>query len=560
VLGSGLVGVVNVVELEGGTAVALKRARARVAFFREALRVEPRTTELLASSGLLTAARVIDHGDHWIAKELVTGPTLAELLVRGDVGAHRASALEGVLDVVAHALRAWGIALDVSPKNLAWQNGWVLLDAGPKLKVGDVERIASARSFDAYVEAYRAKLAAGPSTPSAVGAPASAEERLDTPEEHAFVRDLWRWFPLDPKLDPSSFLVSIDERAESDEIAVLRTASGAMRASPGVLDTVEAAARDSWPSDARADHEASPSVQLAARARSAIGRLYAAHRGEDPPLPKATVRPYRHWRDVTDPRGPHDPIDLFCHEVVPVPNGVADGARVRLPTPTGTFAELGIVPGRRDATAWILVPGFRAGVETTHALLNALRARGHARSFVSAYLGVKNDDAQPLVNAGVWEAPLLAQVIDWTLRALDVDRVGLVAASHGAGAAMDVAAVHPAVECLVLDSPLARPLELYYETARARGTSRDEAEAALVARRLPHVSRTFEVPARDGLETLALRPVPDVITDVCGFAQGARRVVEYAGPHAATMRHDAHVRGVPAACLDAIDTLETAQR
>ncbi|NUP07755.1 MAG: hypothetical protein HOW73_17040 [Polyangiaceae bacterium] len=559
VIGSGLVGVVHRATLEEtARVVAVKRARARLAFFREAFRVERRTAAKLADRPELGCARIVAFGDHFLAKELVTGPTLAELLVRSTIDRVQRVALEAVLDVVRHGLDAWQIALDVSPKNLAWDGRWVLLDAGPKMKVGDVARIADARSFDAYVRAYRAKLADGPSAPSAVAAPASAEEKLSSPGNHVFVRDFWRWFPLDEDVDVHSFLVDPDEAMSSDEIAVERLASGdfvpAQGLPPAVLDSAVAAWANTEP--------ASRAVALASIARSATGRLHRVLNAAELPIPTVSVRPYHHYRDVLEPSLGHSPLDLYCHEVMPAGPGNAPSAantskgaltRLRIPTPPGTFAELGYRRAPSSNRAYVLVPGFRAGIDAATPLVRTLIERGHRGCFLAARLGVRNAKGQPLVTGGVWEVPLLVQVVDYAVTALDVSAVTLIAASHGAAAAMDVAAIHPAVDRLVLDSPLERPLELFFHAASFHDLDRNGARDLLRAHDLPFDERVLDVPSRSGLRSLALRPSPDRITDVCGFAGGASRVVEYRGPHAATMRHDVSERGIPVVCLEAID-------
>ncbi|MBK6518829.1 MAG: hypothetical protein IPM79_13590 [Polyangiaceae bacterium] len=566
ILGSGLVGVVSAGTLDRGQRpVALKRARARLAFFREALRVERAVASSLVELGPLRAADVLFAGDHTLVKELVTAPTLAELLVRGGLERAQERALEGVLEVVRFGLSSWGVALDVSPKNLAWHDEWVLLDAGPKLRVGDLARVAELRSFSAYVDAYRAKLSAGPSAPSAVTAPAAGEELLEAPERHVFVRELWQWFPLDPSVDAHSFSVDVDESMASDEIVIERDARGVVWVEPGTPHAIQEAAEAAWRGVPSTSPARGPS--LAAVARTPTGRLYRALGAAPPPLPAALVRPYRHWRDVLAAGTEHTALDLHCHEPLAdpslpqaprAPEGLPRGAtsfRARVPTPAGTFAELSCVVAPGSDRAIVLVPGFRAGVEATHALVSALLARGHAGVFVSAYLGARNPDGQALVTGGAWETPLLVHVLDYTVACLEGRSITLVAASHGAAAAMEVAALHPLVDRLVLDSPLARPLELYFHVARARGQALEQARAELREGQLPAEVASYAIPEREGLEVLALRPVPDLLTDVCGFPEGPARVVEYAGPHAATMRHDAHVRGVPEACIAALEPL-----
>jgi hypothetical protein len=428
------------------------------------------------------------------------------------------------------------VALDVSPKNLAWDDGWVLLDAGPKLKLGDAVRLASGASFADYVESYRAKLAAGPSAPSVVSAPASADELLEVPRRFALVRHLWRWFPLDPS--PADMLVCVDPLAESDEVMCERGADGEVL-------------RCECPA---AVHEvASPAVRLAALAPSPIGHLYRAVAPDaHEPIPSLLVRPYPHWRDLLDPKSSHEPLDLYSHALFATEPPRAAPLAATFATPAGTFARLGLrhVPG--ETRAYVLVPGFRAGVDATLALVDALVARGVAGTFVSADLGVENAAGQRLVTGGRWELPLLCQVIDHALDALGAPRVTLVAASHGAAAAMRAAELHPLVDEVVLDSPLAVPLELLFAVAEARGRDRAAVRTELRAAELCDEAETFTLPARPGLRCLALRPVPDAITATCGFPAGSATVVEYPGPHAATMRHDSSTRGVPAPCLDAM--------
>jgi len=596
VLGSGLVGVVHEATcLETGARLAYKRPRADLAFFREALRVEVEAARRVATLAALRPAAIVEADPLGIAKELCAAPTLQAQLIDSEgregregraVPAERRDALCAALREAGELFRREGVLLDLSPKNLCWQDGWVLLDTGPKLHRSDLHHVLDHPSWSGYVAHVRRKLAAGPSAPSALTLPVEPEAPFAA-RRWAFVRDLWRWFPFDPELDPASFLVTVDDqRADDEAVFVLDVEGGRIEPAPGAdpgltqSDLLRRAAEEApdLPPAARPRAATSPPrplplagdvLDLAALAREVApvgaGRALqiAVAPGEPLGVPTLPVERYAHWRDFFAADSGLRPTDIFTHEVLPGSRDLAErffraraARRVEVPLPRkdGPFAELTCFSVGESRRALILIPGFRAGPEAAAALASALVERGVEGLYAIAYLGVRNPRGQPLVTSGRWETILLWSAVDHLCARLGAPRAALLAASHGNFGAMNVAALHPRVDRLVLDSPLERPLDLPAHFGELRGTPAQAVLAELAAHHLPSAPVSFRVPERPGLRVLTLKPREDAFATLCG-GLAAGELVVYEGGHAATMRHDSAERGVPAICVDRIAAL-----
>jgi hypothetical protein len=585
VLGSGLVGVVHeAMCLESGARLAYKRPRAGVAFFREALRVEALAAQRASVLGSLRPAAILEADALGIAKELRAEPTLQEQWLAGDLDAARRGALVAALREAGELFRREGILLDLSPKNLCWDGTWVLLDTGPKLHASDFARVLEDPAWSTYVAYARRKLTAGPSAPSALTLPAEPEAPIRA-RRWAFVRDLWRWFPYDPDLHAASFFVTVDDDQPEDEAVFVldEDAGGDVEPAPGadprlwqsplIRRCAEAAPDRPSAGSARGDVRplpwAAPVLDMAALSREVeplgVGRALkiAAPPGQPLAVPTLPVERYRHWRDFAAEGSGLRPTDIFAHDVLAGSRDVAgrlfasrQARRVALPLSRsdGPFAELVCLTAGRSRRALILVPGFRAGPEAAAALASALMDRGVEGIYALSYLGVQNPLGQPLVTSGRWEAVLLWSVIDYVCACLGAESVALLAASHGNLGAMVVAGLHPLVDCLVLDSPIARPLDLPVRFGQQRGIAAADVLAELSAHHLPCEPIAFRIPEREGLRVMTLRPRDDAFASICGGLT-AGEVVVYEGGHAATMRHDSAERGIPEICIERIAAL-----
>jgi hypothetical protein len=236
-LGSGLVGVVYEAWcLDSGERLALKRARARFHTFRESFRLERDAAEALGSLSALRPARVVDHASHVLLKEFLAADTLQALLIRGDVSSRQREALVHALRETAEVHARLGFLVDLSPKNLCWQDGWVLLDSGPKTHVNDYSTVLEAPSWEQYVRYFERKgsVRSGSSAP-AVLSRERAREEVPQVRSYAFVRDWWLWIPYDAQVQPERYFVSVDEQQPEDE-ALFRVdweRGGALEPAPG---------------------------------------------------------------------------------------------------------------------------------------------------------------------------------------------------------------------------------------------------------------------------------------------------------------------------------------
>ena len=586
-LGTGLVGTVAEARcLDTGALFALKRARASFRVFQESFRLEVAATEALSRLRALRPARVVEHAPHALLKELLRGETLQRLLLRGALtDAQRASLVEALREA-ADVSRRLGFLVDLSPKNLCWQDGWVLLDAGPKTHVTDYGALLEDPGWEPYVRYFERKgsLAPGGSAPSVLSRTRSESDVPQAPA-HAFVRDWWVWIPYDPHVEKDRFFVTLDETQREDE-AIFRVdlergpeLTAAPGADPRLVESelLRACAREAW----RRQHPELPALTGGARPLSLLARhepiSLAALATETEPrglarvLQKATaereplqvpdlhIRPYAHWTDLGRPESAHHATDILCHEPLSAPRPLLESllatrphfaASVPLSRRDGPFAELRCLPSGNCQRAILFVPGFRASFEAQAPLVEALLERGVEGLFVMTYLGVRTRSGQAQVTGGRWESVLLWDAVDYVTECLGAREAVIVSASHGTIAACLVAELHPRVTGLTLDSSILHPLDLVVRLAESRGESPESAVHALVEQ---HVPRPFQCqpPTRGDLRLLTMHPRQDRILSTCGELS-AGPVLRYEGGHAATMRHDSAERGVPDACLEAL--------
>jgi hypothetical protein len=584
-LGSGLVGVVYEAScLQTGERLALKHARARFHTFRESFRLERAAGEALSSLSALRPARVVDHGPHTLLKEFIAADTLQALLLRGDVTAHQRESLVHALRETAEAYARWGFLVDLSPKNLCWKDGWVLLDAGPKTHVTDYGALLESPAWEQYVRYFERKgsLRPGGSAPAVLG---REQEHSDVPAARAwaFVRDWWLWIPYDPQVRAEHFFATVDEQQPEDEplFRVDLERGGALEPAPAAdtrlatSELLRACALEAWrrqyphlPLSTQPPRplpvELGP-LSLGALATEVeplgLGRVLKATVAEREPLqaPGLRVRPYKHWTALGRSGNEHRATDIFCHEPLPAQREPLESLLARHPhfrvsvplsRGDGPFCELLCLPVGNTQRALLFVPGFRAAYEAQAPLVSALVERGVEGLYVLAYLGVRNREGEALVTSGRWESVLLWNAVDWLTECLETQQVVLVTASHGAVGASVVARLHPRVVGLSMDSGVERPLELVGKLAEWRQESPEQALAELQAQHLPGPFR-LSAPVREGLQTLAMQPLKDSFVSVCGEL-AAGPVLHYEGAHAATMRHDSPEKGLPVPCVEAL--------
>ncbi|QRK06466.1 hypothetical protein JQX13_41260 [Archangium violaceum] len=587
-LGSGLVGTVSEARCaDTGERFALKRARAAIRTFQEFFRLEAAATEALSGLTALRPARIIERTSHALLKELLHGSTLQMLILQGALGQEQRDSFVEVLRQVADIHTRLGFLVDLSPKNVCWQDGWVLVDAGPKTHTTDYVTLLAEPGWEQYVRYFERKgsLARGGSAPSVLVRPVS-DAGIANARSFAFVRDWWMWIPYDPHVEPGRFFVTIDETQQEDEAAfrVELDRGAELVPVPGVearlaeSELVRACALEAWkrqhphlPALAQGEPRPLPfttsrePLSLAALATEtepwglakALKRAFPAR--EELQVPDLPVQPYPHWTELGRAGSPHRPTDILCHEPLRTSRVALDTLLSRhrhftatppLTRTDGPFCELLCIPSGDCRRAVLFLPGFRASVEAEAALVSALLARGLDGLFVLTHMGVRNSSGQALVTAGRWETVLLWDVIDYVTECLGASEVVLVSASHGAIAAVLVADLHPRVTALTLDSCVRRPLDLVAHLAQARGESPGTAIQSLVEHHIPQPFQLRE-PTRSHLRVLSMYSRQDRLVAACG-AMPVGTLTLYEGGHAATMRHDSSEKGVPEVCVDAL--------
>ena len=398
-----------------------------------------------------------------------------------------------------------------------------------------------------------------------------------------FVRDWWGWYPEDPAPDLGYFLVTVDDGVVDDEAILVarstgagaelersfhpwadhplvrRVAARAWQALPGMPDA---------PPGLDADPDALP-VGVDSEPVSwgaLVGGVLPMGLGlrlkqlepdvRSSPQPSLVVRPYAHWKDLADPSLRHSSVDLFCHEPLAGRHVVLrpelDVIELDLPgLEPWQHARLEIFGHSARGRAVLLVPGFRADCRAAYPLVRELCRAGIEAQWIVAHLGARNPDGQLLVTAGQTETMLLWDILEYALTCLDLRELQIVAASHGAIGAWQIACLHPAATKIVLDSPLLRPMDVISSVAQCRGEDLSEVRATLAAAGLPHRSYELFTRAPSTLQVLTLRPERDEFAELCGSLPVGRSVI-YNGRHASTLRHDAETRGIPAECVRAI--------
>lgn len=584
-LGSGLVGTVyTAYSLDGRATYAYKRARAPFSFFRESLRIEQRAAAALAQLSALRPVEIITADTHSLVKACCRHQTLADLLVAGEVSARQRDTLVAALKEAAEIERSLGFIIDLSPKNLCWDNGWLLLDTGPKIHVTDFCAVLAEPSWHNYFNYVREKLARQPGRSAPSVLTRACGDDSAKARRYAFLREWWRWFPYDEQVDTNYFFADIDNEQCEDEVLYRlepTSQSGIMPADSGDPrlvhnPLVRAAATASWQRqyphlavntdiNESVDEADTGPITLAELAGELLplglaGALQTAvktKRRVKPPT--LTVNAYQHWTDLARPASGHRPWDIFCQEPLLPPNitcqGLLNGHYQFTAAPPwkaddGRFCRLTCTTNGDGRRALLFVPGFRADARAALPLVSALMDRGVEGFYALAYIGFENMRGQALVTAGRWETILLWSAVDYLTACMGAREVVIIAASHGALAATIVTQWHPLVSALALDSAVVRPYEIVNYLAGAQGESYEELLSALADHHLPP-PYLAQPPTRKGVKMLTLRPYSDRLLDICGHL-GYGESICYDGGHAATMRHDSFDRTIPSVCIDAL--------
>ncbi|MEW6731918.1 MAG: hypothetical protein AB1489_11385 [Acidobacteriota bacterium] len=591
-LGSGLVGVVYQAQcLESGLTYALKRARAAFSFFREALRLEVAVGAVIARFSSLRPADIVEATPYSLLKEFSCQQTLQQLIACDAVTPIQRECFLEVLQEAARATYEYGFIVDLSPKNLCWQDGWVLLDAGPKIHRTDFSAVLENPSWERYLEYVKSKrqVSLGRSAPSVL---LRAELNIDLPaRRYAFLRDWWRWFPYDPALNPDYFFVTIDPQQSEDEvlfqadlnqsrISVATQADSTLTTNSIIIESARLSWRQQFPEITLADSFVEKPLDTLPISLTSEPITLAALAGESEPLgiakalqtaiatkevlpfPTISVQAYDHWTDLTVPTRGYAPTDIYCHSPLVTSQDFADrflGQRSHsiIAPPfqhdNRRHCEMILIPEGNCRRAIVMVPGFRASARAAIPLTAALIERGQQGLFVPVYLGVTNSNGEMLVTAGRWETVLLWDVIDYLIECFAIQRVTIIAASHGAIAAVLVAQLHPHVDSLVLDSCVLRPLDLILYLGKVHGYTQAQILEKLRQHNLPYQPFLLSLPSRKDLRSLTLRPHSDRLLDLCG-PLSQEPTIYYEGGHAATMRHNSAERGIPAICIESIFT------
>jgi hypothetical protein len=246
VLGSGLTSVVYATSRPD---VVAKIGRASFTMFREGLATEAMIAEELLSGSILRPAPILERHERFLLKTRVTAPMLQDDLIANTLSTRQVDELEAMLTEMIAFRNLHGFVLDLSPKNLCWQRGWTLVDCGPRLRPTAWDLRETPPTFREYRAHHRSKLRTGQARPSALRALTTEPDYSESP--HVFLRDWWRWFPLDQR-PPGPHLVTIDDETRyADGVFEARPSEWRLRGlHPGSADPhLRARALRRWVTD-----------------------------------------------------------------------------------------------------------------------------------------------------------------------------------------------------------------------------------------------------------------------------------------------------------------------
>ncbi|MBI4853729.1 MAG: alpha/beta hydrolase [Acidobacteria bacterium] len=585
-LGSGLIGVVyKTKSLKSNQIFAYKRARAKLNFFHQVLEIEKKVSDLLSQSSILKPARILELTPNALLKEFCPEPTLLNLLLENKLTSKQKSALVEVLKEAAEIDRTYHFILDLSAKNLAWKNGWILLDSGPKSHITDFSKVLRAPTWENYFTYIQEKTLKQKISAPSVLSRKVAENKLSA-KKFFFVYDWWIWLPFDEEVDPSYYYVSIDNsqketeiifRLDLDErlIKLAKDAPEELTTNPILQQTALAAWQKQYP-EIKVSFSpindtgflplslTSKPITLATLASETSPLALAkalktfVNKKEFLEQPTMAVNSYEHWSDLLTKKKDFLPTDIYCH--IPLhsslkwvneflgntPHFVITPPKVR----KDALCDLICIPSKNNERAIIFLPGFRASAKAAIPLIATLIEKGVSALFIATQIGAFNTQGQLLVTGGAWETLLLWQTVDYLVDCLGVKEIDIVAASYGSISAAIISQIYPAVKRLILDSSVVKPYDLLTYLAKVQGYVPEE-----ILRKVKehNLGEPFELmmPKRKGLKTLTMRPVSDRFMDVCGHLY-LDQTLYYEAGHATTMRHDIEEKEIPKICLEAI--------
>lgn len=598
-LGSGLIGVVykaqSLKSNKNDQIFAYKRARAKFNFFHQVLEIEVKVSDLLNNLSALKPAYILEITPNGLLKEFCPEPTLQTLLLENKLSAKQKSALVAVLEEAAEIDRQYGVILDLSAKNLAWKNGWILLDSGPKSHITDFSKVLNNPTWENYFSYIQEKTLKQKISEPSVLSRKTPENKLSA-KNFFFVQDWWMWLACDEETDPNYYYIDIDETQKETEfifslnlneklIKPTKDAPSELTSSPILQqaaifswkkqypevevsfseidkDTVLPVSFTSKPITLHTLANQTPPLAMAKALKLFAGQKEKNDCQEKLLQPTLKVNSYEHWSDLLTNKTNFLPTDIYCH--IPLNASFKQADEFLSQTFSFTcsppniskdaFCELICMPaekskGKNDR-AIIFMPGFRASNKAAIPLIKALKEKGLEALFVAAQIGTFNNERQLLLTGGTWETLLLWQTLDYLVDSLGVKEIDIVAASYGTIAAAVTAQAYPQVKRLVFDSSVVRPYDLLIYLSKIQGY---DPEKILAEVKNHNLGEPFEVlmPKREGLKTLTMRPLSDRFMDVCGHLY-LDKTLYYESGHAATMRHDIEDKEIPAICLEAI--------
>jgi len=579
-LGSGLISNVYCVKDQiTGLTFALKHARADFEFYRQSLQCEKNVSELIERTCIhLKVAKCVALDTIFLLKEFLPFLTLQQLLFEQKVTSIQREKIEYILEECSFLFENHGILIDLSPKNIAWDGlNWILIDSGPKLHKSDFEEVLKVKTWSSYYNYIKDNIKHGDSKPSVLSIQSKTEFHLE--KEMIFVKDWLLWLPLDNNTDFNFIYVIKDQNILSDEVIIkvsLENSSYQDVLKKYIHPLFRFLAKVAWEKEFL--REITPSClnfnweELSINKDSCpididsfvseIGEIHLgkflklANKNQSfLPVPTLKTKAYRHWKDLLNPDLLHTTSDIFHNEPLEFDASMVDSLnrrKINIPLEREFLhANIEIIGETNSKRAILLIPGFRANIESSFALIHKLKSLQINDQFIVAQLGVKNKDGKLLVSAGRWESILIWEIFEYCFNYLNFDKIDILAASHGAIGGWLSSCLHPRVNKIALDSPLLYPLKILREISKHRKESESKMEEELKKNGMPYEEfKMFENPP-SSLHVITMLPVKDTFIDLFGKMAFGKETT-YNGGHASTLRHDSLSKGIPSICAESL--------
>ena len=328
-LGSGMTGVVY--ECDNPN-IVYKKSRANFDFFIQMFELEKRVTELLLSHNSICCAQILYAHKGVLVKEKVFGQTLQSILIEESLSERQILELEQVIEAYRLFFQDHGFVLDISPKNLCWVDGWVLIDAGPQIRLKRHPNQIS--NWEDYFQIFKHKLVFSESKPSALHLASEVPLIYD---EYVFVREWNQWFPLED-LKRELFFVELIKKRSPELIFKVGLNSGVVEQLNPVLPHIVDIAKKRLVEELEHLHISSDkselilngledeflkskevfehSAHILARRKRELSScwLWGELSFETNDIKKSSIKPklYQHWSDLIQGLG--TPTDIFSHQ------------------------------------------------------------------------------------------------------------------------------------------------------------------------------------------------------------------------------------------------------